>query len=75
MSKKELLEIALALPLTERVELAQTLWQSIDGDPILETGDEREAIELAKRRDLELTTGSAAGRSHEQVMDAARRAL
>jgi putative addiction module component (TIGR02574 family) len=76
MSKQELMEIALALPLTERVELAQALWQSIDDEPSPDgAAEERAAIDVAVERDLELTSGRVAGRTHEQVMEAARRAL
>lgn len=63
----------MALSLTERVDLAEALWQSIsDG---LRTGGAREAIEQATRRDAELTSGAAPGRTHEEVMQAARRAI
>lgn len=73
MSSQELTAEAMALPLAERVSLAQALWQSIDvglADP-----DEREAVREAIRRDEELSSGAAAGRTHEEVMEAARRAL
>lgn len=76
MENREIIDKALALPLSERVELAQALWQSIDAqlgrDAIV---DEREVIERAKKRDLELQTGAVAGRSHQPVMEKARRAL
>lgn len=41
----------------------------------LTEGVEREVIERAKKRDLELQTGAVVGRSHQQVMEEARRAL
>jgi hypothetical protein len=51
------------------------LWASIDESlPTLDPED-RDAIQQALRRDAELASGQAAGRSHEQVMDAARRVL
>ncbi len=59
----------MALPLSERVALAQTLWQSIDAG--LADADEREAA----RRDQELTSGTVAARTHEEVMQAAQRAI
>jgi putative addiction module component (TIGR02574 family) len=75
MSTEHLNEL-LALPLPERVELAQALWQSIDQTPDLDSGqEEREAAALARRRDAELSSGAVSGRTHEQVMEAARRAL
>jgi putative addiction module component (TIGR02574 family) len=76
MADQEITKRVLALPLTERVELAQALWQSIDEEPAPgSTAEERDAVEQAKRRDRELATGAVAGRTHEQVMKAARRAL
>jgi putative addiction module component (TIGR02574 family) len=73
MPSEHLTEQLMALPLAERVDLAQALWQSIDDG--LRAGEEREAIEQAARRDAELTSGAVPGRSHEEVMQAARRAL
>lgn len=63
----------MALPLPERVSLAQALWKSIDAD--LADADERVAVREAARRDQELSSGAVAGRTHEEVMAAARRAL
>lgn len=63
----------MALPLPERVSLAQALWQSIDAD-LLEV-DEREAVRDAVRRDKEFSSGAVIGRSHKEVMQAARRAI
>ncbi|MDP2794361.1 MAG: addiction module protein [Sulfurisoma sp.] len=63
----------MALPLSERVLLAQVLWQSIDAG-LVDAG-EHEAVCEAIRRDQELSSGAAAGRTHEEVMQAARRAI
>lgn len=61
-------ERALALPLAERISLAQARWESIGEGLGTERGDEEnEAIALAGRRDAELTAGNVAGRSREQV--------
>ena len=73
MSTEQLIADAMALPLSERVSLAQALWESIDAG--LPDTDERAAITDAIRRDRELSLGSVTGRSHEEVMQAARRAL
>jgi hypothetical protein len=73
MTTHQLAEQLLALPLADRVDLAQALWQSIDAG--LEAGGEREAIEQAARRDAELASGAASGRGHEEVMQAARRSI
>jgi len=73
MSTEQLTAEAMALPLKERVSLAQALWESIDAG--LPDTDEAGAIADAIRRDEELSSGTATPRTHEQVMDAARRAL
>ena len=69
MTTSTLIEQVLALPLEERVGLAEALWQSI-GDG-LTASDERDAIEQAIQRDAELTSGTVRGRTHKEVMDAA----
>jgi putative addiction module component (TIGR02574 family) len=76
MSTQQLENELLALPLSQRIEIAQTLWQSItDTSDIEVAGEEREAIELAKRRAAELASGVVQGRPHDEVMKAARRAI
>ena len=76
MSSKELARVAMALPLAERVALAQTLWQSIEGQA---SGNTAEAVgwavQEAGRGNAELTRGKAVGRTHEHVMRAARKAI
>lgn len=64
---------AMALPLFERVSLAQVLWESIDTG--LANMDQQSAVREAIFRDQELSSGLAVGRTHEQVMQAARRAI
>lgn len=73
MAIQQLTEQAMALPLAERIGLAEALWQSIGEG--LRAGSEAEAIEQAERRDAELASGSATGRTHEEVMRSARRAI
>ena len=73
MSAQEIETAVMALPLSERVSLAQALWESIDAG--LADTDEREAVREAIRRDEELSSGAVAGRTHEEVMQAARRAI
>jgi putative addiction module component (TIGR02574 family) len=76
MSTKELAKEAMALPLAERVALAQSLWQSIEGQPADKVANEVDwSVREADRRDTELSSGQAIGRTHEQVMRAARKAL
>jgi putative addiction module component (TIGR02574 family) len=72
MPEHSLTNEALALPLPERVSLAQALWQSIDAG--LPDTDERTAVQDAIRRDTELSSGSVTGTPHNDVMQAARRA-
>lgn len=72
MSTEQIISEAMALPLAERVSLAQALWQSINSG--LPATDERAAVDEAIRRDQELSSGTVIGRSHEEVMKAARRA-
>ena len=73
MSAQEIESAVMALPLSERVSLAQALWQSIDAG--LADPDEREAVREAIRRDEELSSGAVTGRTHDEVMQAARRAI
>jgi putative addiction module component (TIGR02574 family) len=73
MATNSLAEQLMALPLEERIGLAEALWQSIGEE--LASGGEREAIEQAARRDAEMNSGAVVARSHEDVMAAARRAI
>jgi putative addiction module component (TIGR02574 family) len=73
MTTEQLIANAMALPLEERVSLAQALWESIDAG--LPNADERAAVDEAVHRDEELSSGRVTGRTHEEVMEAARRAL
>jgi len=73
MSTQQLKEEAMALPISERVSLAQALWDSIDAG--LADIDQHAAVRVAIRRDQELSSGAVVGRTHEEVMQAARRAI
>jgi len=73
MSTQELTMEAMALPLADRISLAQALWESIEAG--LPDTDEGSALREAIRRDEELSSGSVAGRTHEEVMQAARRSI
>ena len=73
MSTEQLTAEAMALPLKDRVSLAQALWESIDAG--LTDTDEAGALAEAVHRDEELLSGTATPRTHEEVMEAARRAL
>jgi putative addiction module component (TIGR02574 family) len=73
MSTEQLKQEAMSLPISERVSLAQALWESINAG-LVDT-DEQAAVREAARRDQELSSGTVSGRTHEQVMQAARRAI
>ncbi len=73
MSTQQLTTEAMALPLAERVMLAQTLWESIHAEHV--ATDEHDAVKEAIYRDQELSSGAVIGRTHEEVMQAARRAI
>ncbi|HSI16115.1 MAG TPA: addiction module protein [Chthoniobacter sp.] len=73
MSIQQLTTEAMALPIEERASLAQALWESIDAG--LDDIQEQDAIREATRRDGELSSGAVLGRTHEEVMQAARRAV
>jgi putative addiction module component (TIGR02574 family) len=73
MSTQQIKQEAMALPLSERVSLAQALWESIHAG--LADTDQQAAAREAIRRDEELSSGAVVGRSHEQVMQAAHRAI
>jgi putative addiction module component (TIGR02574 family) len=73
MSTHQLTAEAMALPLPERVTLARVLWQSIDAG--LADAKEDDAVREAVRRDAELSSGTVVGRTHEEIMRAARRAI
>lgn len=76
MSTKELQREAMALPLVERVALAQVLWKSIEDEKPRSLAEEVNwTLEEASRRDAELAAGTVEVRTHEQVMRAARKAI
>jgi hypothetical protein len=73
MSTQQITSEAMALPLAERVLLAQALWESLDAD--FAALDEANAVRAATERDRELSAGIVVPRSHDEVMQAARRAI
>ncbi len=76
MTQEQIAKQVLALPLKERAKLAGDLWQSIgQASEVSAMEEERTAIEDATRRDFELASGTVHGRSHQEVMKSARRAL
>ena len=76
MIGEDLEQRVMALPLADRVALAEVLWESIDpavGAP--PASEEKEAVAEACCRDRGLAAGTTKARSHQEVMTAARRAL
>jgi putative addiction module component (TIGR02574 family) len=63
---------ALALPPEQRAELAQKLWQSVEGR--LEEEDEEFFQEL-ERRNAEMDAGTVRTYTHEEVMREARKII
>ncbi|MEX0613945.1 MAG: addiction module protein [Pirellulales bacterium] len=61
----------LALPVEQRIELAQRLWQSMEG----QLDEDEELFAEIARRDAEMDLGSVKTYSHEDVMRDARKAL
>lgn len=75
MTMEQITQLILALPVGERVEIAQALWESLgEARPVTEPQDD-EDLALAVRRDAELASGEAVGRTHEEILLAARRIL
>ncbi|MCO6455925.1 MAG: addiction module protein [Pirellulaceae bacterium] len=73
----QLTEEALALPLEERIRLAQRLWASLNptADASEKKVQEAEALDLAERRDAELDRGSVQAVSHSEAIARARKSL
>jgi putative addiction module component (TIGR02574 family) len=66
---------ALHLPLEQRAQLAEQLWESL-GDPYLtDQRSDDQALTEAKRRDAEIESGLVKPLSHDDVMKAARDAI
>jgi len=65
---------ALRLPLKDRVQLAASLWESIE-DPYLLPADrdEEDAIGLARSRDAEIESGKVSPLSHGELMRCIRK--
>jgi putative addiction module component (TIGR02574 family) len=74
MSTQQLTKEALALPLSERIDLAQVLWESIHSGAGTAL-DNDDALQLAIRRKAEVDSGAVQGVSHREAMEAARRAI
>lgn len=67
---------ALALPLDDRIQLAQELWASV-GPSAVDSVDKEvtEALDTADRRDAELASGAVQGISHDDAIARARKSI
>lgn len=75
MSSEQLTQEALALPIKERVRLAQRLWDSLaEGLPGKPLSDD-ELVQLARERCREFDSGEEPEIPYNEVMEAARKAL
>jgi len=76
MTVAELTNQIMALPLAERVAIAQKVWESIDDEQaeVLPQTDV-EAVAVARCRDDAMSRGDVSGRSHGEVMSDARRSI
>jgi len=72
-SVKDVTSQALTLPRRSRALLADLLLDSLDEGPSADF--EREWVELAKKRDVEISEGRVECRSHEEVLARAREAV
>lgn len=61
----------MALPPQQRAELAQRLWESVEG----ELDEDEVMFEEIDRRDAEMESGAVETYSHEEVIRDARKAL
>jgi len=70
MSTQEFTAEAMALTLPQPRFACAALWESIEAG--LADTDEDAAVREAIRRDEEISSGAARGRTHEEVMQTAR---
>ena len=76
MSREQLTQEIMALPVADRITLAQDIWQSLEDAGVASAvEDEHAVLDEAQRRDAELSSGAVVGRTHEQVMETMRRAI
>ena len=73
MTTQQITLEAMELPLSERVSLAQALWQSIEVGLI--DSDKQSVLREVVGRDQELASGAVQGSTHREVMENARRSI
>lgn len=76
MTAAELTSQILALPADQRAAIAQRVWESIEGEEFaISPQADAEALAVSQRRDDEMSNCEVSGRSHEEVIKNARRAI
>lgn len=73
ISVRDLSTMALGLPTRSRAVLADLLLDSLDEGPA--ESYERAWLDMAKARDAEMDRDPSTCKSHEEIMDAARKAV
>lgn len=75
MTTEELTRQVLALPMEQRFEIVEAVWQSVDNRDVADDATEAEIVAEALRRDAEMDADPSVMRTYEQVREAMRRAL
>jgi putative addiction module component (TIGR02574 family) len=76
MTIAQLTNEALALPLSDRILLAERLWESVNSAPATERDAEEDALlQEATRRLDEMKRGAVKTWSHDQVMENITKAI
>ena len=72
-SMKQITSTVLTLPRKSRALLADLLLDSLDDSPA--TGSEDAWLELAKKRDKEISDSKISYKTHEEILSSAREAI
>ena len=78
ISIAQLTKDALSLPLDERIQLAQLLWESVNAEPESSQNVQASKDELLgtlERRNSELENGMVEAISYDQVLNSLRKSL
>ncbi|MCJ8328746.1 MAG: hypothetical protein HRT89_05820 [Lentisphaeria bacterium] len=69
----ELKDKILGLPIEDRIELAESLWESVEGSNLFDS--KIDMLELSVERDLEIQEENIQMIGHEEVMKEAKQIL
>lgn len=78
ISIAQLTKDALSLPLDERIQLAQLLWESVNAEPESSQNvqaSKDELLDTLERRNSELENGMVEAISYDQVLNSLRKSL